>query len=537
MRLPNQAAIDANNLLHVSLLHTDITKAAFVPALAEALPAVQLVGDSLTRLTYSLRPAATWDDGQPVLAQDILFTLKLMFCPGLPNEAARNQYRFIRNILPDPANARRFVVECRGQAPEYVQASGDFFILPEHVLDPRGWLRRLSLAQLRNPPPGPAPDTALQAVAQRYRAETALGHLPGCGPYQLVKWEKDHYLSFRRKAHWWADLLRPAPLVLQARPRRLTYAVIPNAASATLALQRGELDLYPQMPAPEFARLQASPTARKKLTFHSTPSYDVVVAGFNTRHSTLADAPTRRALGQLFDAAGLLRATQLGSGQRTVGIISPSDSANYNDTLTPLPFSPEGGAALLRQAGWQQSNVPEPGWFRRGPNGARERLRLVLRYRAEEALFATIALQFQSVAAKLGIPVVLQPTEAGAFTMALHGGDFDMYVRTLRGNPFMFNFVPILHSLGVGEDNTTGFSTPGSDHLIEAIAAAGTKTRRAQLLRQFQALLQREMPLVPLFFLPNRVVVSRRLRGVYVGSIKPGYSVAAASPLASQPPN
>ena len=47
------------------------------------------------------------------------------------------------------------------------------------------------------------------------------------------------------------------------------------------------------------------------------------MAGFNTRRPALADALTRRALSRCFDAAGLMQATQLGAGQRTVGIISP----------------------------------------------------------------------------------------------------------------------------------------------------------------------------------------------------------------------
>ena len=148
-----------------------------------------------------------------------------------------------------------------------------------------------------------------------------------------------------------------------------------------------------------------------------------------------------------------------------------------------------------------------------------------MRYRAEETLFATVALQFQAATAQLGIPVTLQPTESGTFSAAMQAGDFDVYVRLLKGNPFMFNFTPIFHSLGIGAGNTTGFSTPASDRLIEAIAAADTEQHRARLLRQFQDLMQREVPVVPLFFLPNRVAASRRLTGLQISSIKPGYSV------------
>ncbi len=529
IQLPNQAAIDANNLLNVSLLQPDISKREYVPALAEALPSVQLIGDSLTKLSYAIRPAATWDNGRPVTASDVEFTLKLMFCPGIPNELARNQYGFIRAVLADSAAPRGFTFVCQGQSLEYAQASGEFFILPEAALDPRGQLRHYTLADLQRRPPNAPTDPVLRAIARRYRAldfGRTPSQLPGCGPYQLVQWEKDRYLRFRRKPHWWGDKLRPVPLVLQARARQLDYVIIPNTATATLALQRGDVDVYPQMPARDFARLRASPTARAALSFYATPSYDVVTAGFNTRRPALADALTRRALSRCFDAASLLRATQLGAGQRTVGIISPNDRTNYNDSLTPVPFAPHEAAALLRQAGWQQA-APGTGWFRSSPRGTRQQLRLAVRYRADELLFATVALQFQAAAAGLGIPVALQPTESGAFTMALQAGDFDLYVRVLKGNPFLFNFTPVLHTLGVGAGNFTGFSQPASDQLIEAIGAATSAAQRARLLRQFQALMQQEAPLVPLFFLPNRIAADRHLTGLHASSLKPGYAAMA----------
>ena len=529
MLLLNQAAIDANNLLHASLLHADLSTGKYGPALAEALPSVQLVGDSLMHLGYSLRPTAAWDNGRPVLASDVEFTLKLMFCPGLPNEVLRNRYRFIRAVLTSPRAPQRFALVCRGQAPEYVDASGDFFILSEASLDPRGQLRRFTLAELQRRPLAAPADSGLEAVARRYRTASparAPGSLPGCGPYQLVRWEKDRYLSFRRKPLWWADRLRPASPVLRSRARRLDYVIIPDAATALLALRRGDLEVYPQVPAREFARLRASPAARAALHFYSTTSFDVVTAGFNTRRPALANALTRQALSRCFDAAGLMRATQLGGGQRTVGIISPTDKTNYNDSLALVPFDLRGAAELLRQAGWQHNTPAGAGWFRSNAHGTRQQLRLTVQYRADELLFATVALQFQAAAAQLGVPVTLQPAEAGVFSMAVRNGNFDVYIRVLKGNPFMFNFIPILHSLGVGAGNTTGFSTPASDRLIEAITTADTPVHRAQLLRRFQALMQQEVPLVPLFFLPNRLAADKRLTGLRVSSLRPGYSAA-----------
>ena len=527
LALPNQNAIDAANLLQVSLLQVDYEKQVFAPALADSLPEIRLQGDSLTLLSYRLRAAATWDDGRPILASDVAFTLKLMQAPGLPNEGAKAQFSFIRQLVPNFANARAFTLVCRGQAPEFAQASGDFPILSEKALDPRGELRSYSLAQLIDRLDSTPPDTVLTALAHRYAAAAPAVHperLPGCGPYRLIAWEKDHTVRFQRKAHWWADRLKPAPLVLQAHPQRLEFTIIPDNAGAAQALQRGEVDVYPQVPAREFARMRASTAAQKRLAFYTAPSYELVTAGFNTRLAMLADRLTRQALARLFDTDNLIKATQQGEGSRTVGLISPADKQNYNSALPLLSLDVMQAAALLRQAGWQQT---AGGWQRPGTQGKMQQLAFTVSFRSDDATFETIGLQFRAAAEKLGITVRLQPAENSTFTAALQAGNFDVYIRTIKGNPTIFNFMPILHSQSVGEGNFTGFTTPASDRLIENVAVARTPTDKARLLHEFQAMMREEMPLVPLFFLPNRIAASRQLAHLYVGGLKPGYAAAA----------
>jgi ABC-type transport system substrate-binding protein len=321
--LSNQNATDAINLLHLALLQRDFSRTdnAYAPALADSLPAVQLVGDSLTYISYRLRNEATWDDGHPVLATDVDFTLKLMQCPGLPNEGTRTQYGFIQSVRISTTDPRRFTLVCRGQAPEYVMASGDFAILPEAALDSAHTLRRFNVQALSRQNSANQ-EPALFALVRRYeRLNPARSpqRLPGCGPYQLANWETNRALTFQRKSTWWADKLRPAPLVLQARPKEIRFLIIADEAAATLALRRHEVDVYPQVPAREFQRLKTS--AGQEFAYYAVPSYDMEIVGFNTQLPMLHDKLTRQALAYLFDPAGLLKATQQGLGSRVAGLI------------------------------------------------------------------------------------------------------------------------------------------------------------------------------------------------------------------------
>ena len=528
----NSSAFEVANLTHCSLLMGREAPNDFVPWLAAAFPTVERTADSLLLVSYQIRPEATWDNGSPVLARDVALTLKVMNCPGLPTEMDQALFGFIRDIRLDSADARHFTLVCVGQSPDHVRSSGDFSILPEYVLDPQGDLRGVSLAALRQPAVPPA----AQALAGRYQTLQLAQHperLPGCGPYRVAAWQPGRYLTLARKAGWWADALPSPPPPLRAYPDELVYQIIPDAATATLALRRGEIDLYALMPAAEFARLQHSAPDQQHLRFYTTDSYEFLAASFDVRQPVLRDARTRRALSYLFDVPALIRATQQGAATPSAGLISPRVTAYYYDSLPNPEFSPVAAAALLRQAGWQRPGSGGP-WVRSGARGQTQELRLGLSYRAGEPAYETAALQFRAAAAALGIAVDLRPTEQSVLSRQLRAGETEMSIRSFSGNPFSYDFTPLLHSRGIGASNNTGFTLAASDQLIEQIAATDNPAQKVRLLRKFQLLLAQERPFTVLYFLRYRLAAARWLGPIPVTGLKPGYEAAHIRPTAPQ---
>jgi ABC-type transport system substrate-binding protein len=518
-------AIEVINLRHCSLLAGDYQHGRFEPWLAESLPVVSR-RDSLTLLTYTLRPEATWDTGQPVLARDVAFTLKVMNCPRLPTEYSRTQYGVILDIELDATNPRRFTLVCKGSSQNIIVASGDYLILPEYSLDPKAALRTVPLSLLRT-------DTlaalqrypALLAFASRYR-RTPPEKQPGCGPYTLTAWVKNRYLRLQRKPQWWGFKLKNPPRWLQTRAESLDYRIIPDDATALLALRRGDIDLYPGPPAQDFNRLRRSADSTK-LSFSVADSYDVTMVGFNTQRPALSDPLTRRALSMLFDITGLIRATQPDLAYRSVSLINPHDKLAYNDSL-PLPaFAPQQALALLRRAGWQQH--PDKTWWR-------DKLQLALSiiYKAGSADHEAIATQLRATARQLGILINLRPRDNELLRQEMRNGQMDMYVHTLNGTPYAYNFVPILHSRGIGFINYPRFKNAESDRLIEAITAEQDPVLNANLLRRFQTLLQQESPVAVLYFARQRLIASRRLSPVQAISVRPGYDAAQLHLASSQ---
>ncbi|GGG30934.1 ABC transporter substrate-binding protein [Hymenobacter glacieicola] len=520
----NPSANETINLLHCSLLQASEAARGYTPWLAAAMPTTQALNDSLLLITYQIRPEATWDNGSPVLARDVAFTLKVMNCPGLPIEIAQAHYGVIRDIRLDPQDSRRFTLVCVGQD---VGTSGDYAILPEYALDPQGKLRTVSVPELRR-----QQQPALAAeFARRYQSLELARHperAPGCGPYRLVKWQNGRSLTLQRKTSWWADKLSAPPAVLQAFPERLTFQVIPDAATATLALRRGELDLYSLMPAGEFARLQQSATDTQRLQFHTIDSYQFLTASFNVRRPALQNRLTRQALTHLFNVPALIQASQQGAAYPSVSLISPRLKPYYNDSL-PLPdFNPAQAVQLLQQAGWQRSAT---GSWLRGTTAQPVLLKLSVSYRAGEPSFETAALQFRAAATALGIPVELRPTEPSLLSRQVRAGETDILINNLSGQPFSYDFTSLLHSSSVGVSNFTGFSNPAADNLIEQLVATQQPARKIILLRRFQRLLAQERPFTVLYFLKYRIAATRRLGHIPVTGLKPGYEAARIRPL------
>ena len=520
LSFPNSYAVQIHNLLYQSLLLTDGPTRRYVPWLAEQLPLVER-RDSLTYLHYRLRPQARWDNQQPILARDVVFSLKLLSCPGLPNESQRGTFSFIKDVLPDATNPRNFTLVCRGYAPEFRTSSGEFPVLPEYVLDPRGHLRQFSLPQLRQPDSILLRQPAVRALQQEF-ARAARWRDPrvlrGSGPYELVSWQAGQHLVLARKARWWADALSNTGFPLVARPQRLEFHVVPAPATALLALRRGELDVYPNMPGADFARLRTADSTR--FHFFTPASYRVVVLETNTEQTALRDARTRQALGYLLDAGQLMRATQYGQGQLTTGLISPQERWAYHDSLPLRRFDPARAAQLLGQAGWQRSTA---GWQKPG----QPPLTLRLYYGAGDRTYETIALSLQQAARQLNLPVTLHPTEGGQLSELRRDGRFDLCLRTLYGNPFSYDLRPLLHtsSIGTGGVNRTRFGNAASDHLLETIVATADSTQKARLLHKLQTMLYQEAPLIPLFFEPNRLAVARQFGQVRASGIEPGYDL------------
>lgn len=514
------------NLLFQSLLSADLADNQIKPYLAAEMPQVERL-DSVSLFTYQIREEATWTNGSPVTAADVAFTLKVLKAPLLNNEILKPQVQFIQDIRIDASNPRRFTFVCAGYSPEMVNVTGDFFVLPAYLFDPEALLQPLKVAALTGSLSELENNSDLKAFAARFNSPE-YGHstsiLQGSGGYMLETWESGKYLSLNRKSDWWGNNLPDAPY-LSANPERISFQVIPDNTTALLALQNRQLDVLENIEATAFNQLKQDKDFLEDYALYSPDAYEFLYAGINSRLPKFSDKRTRQAIAHLLDVKGIMKVSHQNYATPTVGPVPPTLKAYYNDKLEPFRFNQKKAVQLLTAAGWKRE---QDGWFR-DINGNRQQLTVEVNYRAGSNSYENAAVIFQQSAAAVDIPVQVQAMENGLLSQKLKAHEYDMFFRSISGNPFVLNFQPLLHTdfADKGGLNVTGFGTAESDSVLNAYNKAEAPEVKTQLLRRLQEILYEEAAFISLYYLKDRLAVHRRFGNIKVSGLKPNYDVSA----------
>lgn len=288
------------------------------PQLVTELPSVENGGiseDGRT-ITLQLRDDITWSDGEPITAEDFIFSYEMIIDPQNAVSSV-NPYDKIESVeAPD----ERTVVTTFMEPYAPWLATLWFTILPEHVLRP-----------------------VYEAEGTLDNAEWNLAPTVSAGPYLFSEWESGSYARFVRNESYWGE----APLLDE-----IFIRFVPDDASQVAALQAGDGDLgtfiaYSDIPSLEEAGLQ----------IFTVPS------GYNegwyfyfgeNAHPAMQELPVRHALALAFDRETLIGDLLLGRTQPAATIWD--NSPFVDPAITPWPYDPEQANQLLDEAGWVDTN-------------------------------------------------------------------------------------------------------------------------------------------------------------------------------------
>ncbi|MFT4210279.1 MAG: ABC transporter substrate-binding protein [Microbacterium sp.] len=163
----------------------------------------------------------------------------------------------------------------------------------------------------------------------------------GTGPFTLTSWTQGDSITLDRYDGYWGDAAAASEVV---------FDYIPDNQAALSAAQAGELDVVTGFD----ATLKDQIEAGGDFTLELGASTDKGTLAFNQTSGPLADQRVRQAIRQAIDHEAIV--TALGAGQTLYGPI-PSLDPGYEDLSDVAPYDPDAAAALLADAGYSSLDL------------------------------------------------------------------------------------------------------------------------------------------------------------------------------------
>ncbi len=196
------------------------------------------------------------------------------------------------------------------------------------------------------------------AIVSRRSAATNATDPIGTGPFRFDHWARGAMIALKRNEIYWG---RPAQL------DAARFVFVPDAAAAYAALLAGDVDGFPDFPAPELLQL-VQRDGRFRIAIGA--SQGETILAINNARAPFTDLRVRRALSHAIDRSAVIRAATFGYGQPIGAHMAPTHPA-YIDLTGAYPYDPARARALLAEAGLPNGfltrlTLPPTGYARRG---------------------------------------------------------------------------------------------------------------------------------------------------------------------------
>jgi peptide/nickel transport system substrate-binding protein len=492
------------------LLTRDPESLELKPVIATARP--EISADKLS-YTFSIRRDVHFQDGKPLTAEDVLFSIKAIKCP-LVNAP------FLRVYFDSVIDARRideFTVRFTIREPYFLNESvlGGIDVLPRHYYDPENLLKNVTLGDLAKPVDQlPA---NVQKFADNFNKNFSRNPM-GSGPYKLASWQTGREIDLVRDPHYWGYGKEG---IDQPYIDRHKYRIINNMDAALVTLKSGGLD---EMGLTPIQHVRGTSSERFKREFQKyeyfAPNYTYI--GWNNNHVIFRDQNVRRAMTYFTNRKQMVESILFGLGEVVEGPIY-FFRPEYDKTLPRYEFDPQRGLEILRAAGW--SDTDGDGVLDKVIDGRKVPFRFELKINSGNTTRKSVALTVQDELRKHGIEVSVREIDWTIFLGDVKARKFDALILGWSmsvGEPDAYQVWHSSQAANAGS-NHIGYKNARVDQILEQYRREFDPQKRIALYREFQQILSAEQPYTFLFVSKSVAAVQRRIHGVQVfpGGIRP----------------
>ncbi len=417
-----------------------------VPCLAESWEQV----DELT-WKFNLRKDVKFHNGDPLTSKDVKFSFLRVNNGTLGNEAAS---QFDPNGYETPDDYTFILKTLEPWAFTEAQVCSEALsIVPEKVVTEMG--------------------------------DDAFGRAPvGSGAYKFVSWTAGDNITVERNDEYWRD---------KSILKTIKFRIITEAASRTIDLESGGVDITLGLPATDAERIEENPDTQLIVSTGATDRY----IAFNCQKDIFKDKRVRQALNYATDKESIRVVCYGENTSEAMDSVVPSTLPGHISSLKQYDYDIEKAKELLKEAGMENGFEVEFMYLANSTNNM-------------------LAELLQQMWSQIGVTLILKSTESGALTTSLNKGEQEL---CCAGTGYsLFEAGAGLYNMFHTERMYSGsarsnLSSPEVDKVLDEINITSDAEKRAELVGQAQELIHEESPFIYIAFTKNIIGAGSKVRG------------------------
>jgi peptide/nickel transport system substrate-binding protein len=435
----------------------------------------EVADDGLT-WTFQLREGMTWQDGEPITADDVAYTYNRVI------EEQNGSLIGYLTLVDTVTATDDLTLEIVTKKPTPLMTSIFIYILPEHI-----W-SKISTEDVKTFENVPA---------------------VGSGPFELVEHREGQFVRLEANENYWGD----GPQVDE-----VIYRFFNNPDAAFQALKAGEIDYTFEIAPNLFNQLEND----EAITTHEAVINSFDEIAFNTGstardnfsdlephgdgHPALMDVRVRQAIAHAVDKQTLVDKVIQGHGTVAHGVVTPAAApAVYHWEPSEdevFAFDIDEANRILDEAGYEDTDGDE---VREMPDGG-EPLRFRYFVRSENTDTVKTSQFVRGWLNQIGIETEITALSDNKLTTVIQGGEYDMFHWGWFPDPDP-DFILSIFTCGQRPPNAATYRnsdsfycTPEYDRLYEEQKTTIDLEERVDVVHEMQQMLYEDVPYLMLWY-------------------------------------
>lgn len=435
-----------------------------------------MLADSITaedehNFLVHIDESATWSDGKPVTADDVIYTALRLTSPVIGNPAMM-YYVFVgvgdegytekgadhvEGITKVDDKTVRFTTKDPMSLVTFQNSYARYLMtLPKHVIE---------------------------GIAEEDLKSNEWFNHPDVvsGPFRVTDFDKDHYISYEANKDYW----KGAPKI-----DRLNIKIV-EGSQLYAGLKSGEIDVTQNtmsaIPMEDYESIEALENV--------TPVYGDPVTNQSVfiQTANVPDPRVRQAMLCAIDRNRILDQLMKGHGEVIDGFLS-SASPYFDASITPVSYDPERAKALLAEAGWDSGKT------------------LKFYVNSGDSTFINAASVIAAQWAEVGIKADIQTVDFATLMATATSRDYDVLA-------VQYTYAPVdpyadINWLINMEDSWTSYVNADVNDALSKVQVTNDTAETAKLYSIVDKKVQEDVPMFSAYVISSLGAVNKRLTGV-----------------------